>query len=124
MKKTGFHFGVPIEICDRTYYIDLNREGVQEKIEPLGAKIKEALEESKKRDDVTPVAAATKEFIDTFLGAGAFDEIFAGRIVTNFDMAALHNYIAAEAIKNTKRMRADLEKRAAAVLKQEEQPGE
>lgn len=121
MKKTGFHFGVPIEICGKTYYIDLNREGVQEKIKPLGDKIKKALEESKKKNDVSPVAAATKEFIDTFLGTGTFDDIFSGRIVTSYDLAALHNYIAEEAIKNTKRMRSDMEKRAAAVLKQAEE---
>ena len=63
MKKTGFHFGVPIEICGKTYYIDLNREGVQEKIKPLGDKIKKALEESKKKNDVSPVAAANIMYV-------------------------------------------------------------
>lgn len=105
MKADGFHFGTPITIAGKVYYLDLNRDGVKERLEELRDKIQDEVPHTKKTGDASVMFSLTKEFIDTAFGAGTFDTIFSGRIMSSYDLNAFTRYIAQEAKRETQRLR-------------------
>ena len=111
-KMTGFYFGVPIEICGQTYYIDINRIGVKEKINELNRQIEEAVKTTSTPAGLKEVMDLTRSYINTILGDGAFETIFAGRVGNAYDLVAFYNYIAAAVTAESKRI--DKERKEAA----------
>ena len=107
MKTTGFHFGTPIEICGKIYYLDLNRDGVLEKFSAAHEKIMNEVAKVKETDDLRPLVALTREIIDLSLGDGSYDSIFAGRAESSYDIACLYEYIADVANKTAKKLKND-----------------
>lgn len=111
-KMTGFHFGVPIEICGKTYYIDLNRTGVKAKINELNDQIEEAVKAANTPKGLKEVMDLTKSYINTILGDGAFETIFAGREGNAYDLVAFYKYVAA--VVNAEKNRINEERKKAA----------
>lgn len=105
MKTTGFHFGIPIEICGKTYYMDLNRDGVSERFAAMHDKIMSEVDKAKETGDPSVIIGLTREFIDLILGAGSYDTIFAGRVQSSYDIHALYEYITGVAKEKTKELK-------------------
>ena len=101
MTTSGFHFGVPIEVCGKIYYLDLNREGVLEKF------IMAEVAMAKETDDLRPLVNMTREVIDLALGEGSYDSIFAGRTESSYDLSCLYSYIADVSNKTAKKLKQD-----------------
>lgn len=111
-KMTGFYFGVPIEICGQTYYIDLNRTGIKQKINELNGQIEEAVKTASTPKGLKGVMDLTRRYINTILGEGSFETIFAGREGNPYDLVAFYNYVAAAVTAESKRI--DEERKKAA----------
>ena len=107
MTTSGFHFGVPIEVCGKIYYLDLNREGVLEKFNATHEKIMAEVAMAKETDDLRPLVNMTREVIDLALGEGSYDSIFAGRTESSYDISCLYSYIADVSNKTAKKLKQD-----------------
>lgn len=111
MKQTGFYFGVPIEICGKTYYMDMNREGFYEKFSAAHDKVMAEIEKAKDTGDVRPLVDMTREMIDLALGDGSYDSIFAGRVESSYDIGSLYRYIAKIAAEQGKKLKRERTKK-------------
>ena len=92
MKK--FSFGIKTEICGKVYDMDLTRTGVEKEVKRIDAKMKKALADAKKTGDIGEAVELARQFVDTVLKKGAFDEIFSGRDITGYDIASLLSHLA------------------------------
>lgn len=111
-KMTGFYFGVPIEICGQAYYIDLNRTGIKQRINELNGQIEEAVKAASTPKGLKKVMDLTRSYINTILGDGSFETIFAGREGNAYDLVAFYRYVAAAVTAESKRI--DEERKKAA----------
>lgn len=92
MKK--FSFGVPTEICGKVYNLDLTGTGVEKEVKRIDARMKKALDDARKTGNVEDAVELARQFVDTVLGKGSFEEIFTGRDISAFDVASLLAHLA------------------------------
>ena len=92
MKK--FDFGSTVEICGKEYRIDVSSPGVPERLKEQKEKMNRAFEKFKEdRTALSDILNTSREFVDTLLGKGAFDEIFAGRTIIPMDLSSLFIFL-------------------------------
>lgn len=93
-----FNFGAAVEICGKEYRLDVSGPGVVDRIRNLEGKMQTALKKAEETEDIGGVVNVSRDFVDSLLGHGAFDAIFAGRTITPMDLSALFVFLT-EAIK-------------------------
>lgn len=89
-----FSFGIKTEICGKVYNLDLTRTGVEKEVRQIDGQMKKALAAAKRTGDAGEAVELARQFVDTVLGKGSFDEIFAGRAVTAYDVSCLLAHLA------------------------------
>lgn len=90
----SFSFGLEVEICGKTYYIDMHRNGTDAaRFEQIRLEVMTLAKTPADKDTMSKLIALVREYIDMALGEGAFDNIFAGRTPTLRDMVQLIKFL-------------------------------
>lgn len=94
----SFNFGRKVEICGEIYYLSRDMGKTAEAMKQCSEKMLElAADQSLSKEDMMDaVRKKSKETIDTVLGDGAFDRIFAEEEADILNLTSLVDFIAEE----------------------------